>query len=69
MGGAFELAPVFVQAGIDVGWLDQVAAIVDDGMLEGAVRWLSYTLETALLMNEIEDSTTRVSTLAAAATQ
>jgi signal transduction histidine kinase len=37
--------------------------------LEGAVRWLSYTLETELLMNEIEDSTTRISALVGAAKQ
>jgi signal transduction histidine kinase len=65
----FEIAPTFVAAGIDVGWLDQVAAIVDDEMLEGAVRWLNYSLETELLMNEIEDSTTRISTLVGAAKQ
>ena len=33
------------------------------------MRWLNYTVETELLMNEIEDSTTRVSTLVAAAKQ
>jgi len=33
------------------------------------VRSLNYTLETELLMNEIEDSTTRVSTLVGAAKQ
>jgi signal transduction histidine kinase len=33
------------------------------------VRWLNYTVETELLMNEIEDSTTRISTLVAAARQ
>jgi signal transduction histidine kinase len=69
VSGGYELAPTFVQAGIDVGWLDQVVAIVDDGLLEGAVRWLNYTLETELLMNEIQDSTTRISTLVAAAKQ
>jgi signal transduction histidine kinase len=65
----YELAPTFVASGIDVGWLEQVEAIVDDEMLEGAVRWLNYTLETELLMNEIEDSTTRISTLVGAAKQ
>jgi signal transduction histidine kinase len=65
----FEMAPTFVQAGVDVEWLDRIADIVDDEMLEGAVRWLSYTLETELLMNEIEDATTRISTLVAAAKQ
>ena len=39
------------------------------GTLEGAVRWLNYTVETELLMNEIEDSTTRISTLVGAAKQ
>jgi signal transduction histidine kinase len=69
LAGGYSLAPIFVQAGMDVAWLDQVAAIVDEGMLEGAVRWLNYTLETELLMNEIEDSTTRISTLVGAAKQ
>jgi signal transduction histidine kinase len=42
---------------------------VDASTLEGALRWLNYTVETELLMNEIEDSTTRVSTLVGAAKQ
>jgi signal transduction histidine kinase len=67
--GAYQLAPTFVQAGLEVGWLEQVLALVGDDMLEGAVRWLNYTLETELLMNEIEDSTTRITTLVTAAKQ
>ena len=69
IAGGYGLAPTFVAAGLDVGWLDQVAATVDDDMLDGAVRWLNYSLETELLMNEIEDSTTRISTLVNAAKQ
>ncbi|MEU9187462.1 ATP-binding protein [Streptomyces sp. NPDC048484] len=69
IAGGWELAPTFVQAGLDTDWLDQVAATVDEGTLEGAVRWLNYTVETELLMNEIEDSTTRVSQLVNAAKQ
>ncbi len=69
VGAGYDLAPVFVQSGIEVGWLDQVTLVVDDTMLEGAIRWLNYTLETELLMNEIEDSTTRISTLVTAAKQ
>jgi signal transduction histidine kinase len=65
----YELAPTFVQAGIDVGWLDRVADTVEQDVLEGAIRWLNYTLETELLMNEIEDSTGRISTLVTAAKQ
>ncbi|HEY7175181.1 MAG TPA: ATP-binding protein [Micromonosporaceae bacterium] len=65
----YDMAPTYVSAGIDVGWLDQVAAMVDDDLLKGAVRWLNYTLETELLMNEIEDSTNRISNLVTAAKQ
>ena len=65
----WQIAPVFVQAGLDTVWLDNVAATVDEGTLEGALRWLGYTVETELLMNEIEDSTTRISTLVGAAKQ
>ncbi|MGZ4561159.1 MAG: ATP-binding protein [Mycobacteriaceae bacterium] len=69
IAAAWDLAPTFVQAGLDVGWLDRVAATVGDATLEGALRWLNYTVETELLMNEIEDSTGRISTLVAAAKQ
>jgi len=65
----WEIAPTFVQAGLDVAWLETVASTVDPSILEGAVRWLNYTVETELLMTEIEDATTRVSTLVAAAKQ
>jgi signal transduction histidine kinase len=67
--GGWDLAPTFVQAGLDIAWLEQVALTVGDDTVEGALRWLNYTVETELLMNEIEDSTTRVSTLVGAAKQ
>jgi signal transduction histidine kinase len=69
IGGGWELAPTFVQAGVDVAWLDQVAGTVDTSTLEGAIRWLNYTVETEMLMNEIEDATERISTLVGAARQ
>ncbi|WP_030927440.1 ATP-binding protein [Streptomyces sp. NRRL S-646] len=65
----WRLAPTFVQAGLDVDWLDQVAAEVDPEILPGAIGWLNYTVETELLMDEIEDSTTRISHLVDAAKQ
>jgi signal transduction histidine kinase len=69
VAAGWDLAPIFVQAGLDTGWLDNVGAAVDEGALESALRWLGYTVETELLMNEIEDSTTRISTLVGAAKQ
>lgn len=65
----WDLAPTFVQAGLDTGWLDSTVAATEPSVLEGAIRWLCYTLETELLMNEIDDSTNRISTLLAAAKQ
>ena len=67
--GAWNLAPVLVQAGLDTEWLDSVADIVGTDGLEGAVRWLTYTVETELLMNEIQDSTGRIMHLVGAAKQ
>jgi signal transduction histidine kinase len=65
----WDIAPTFVQAGLDVSWLEKVVETVQEGSVEGAVRWLNYTLETELLMNEVEDATTRISTLVGAARQ
>jgi len=65
----WQLAPTFVQAGLDTEWLDQVRDTVGPEMLESALRWLNYTVETELLMNEIEDASTRISTLVGAARQ
>lgn len=65
----WQLAPTFVQAGLDVDWLEQVGAAVGEEILPNAVGWLNYTVETELLMNEIEDSTTRISHLVDAAKQ
>jgi signal transduction histidine kinase len=65
----WRIAPTFVQAGLDVDWLEQVAAAVDEDILPGAIGWLNYTVETELLMDEIDDSTTRISHLVDAAKQ
>ena len=68
----WELAAIFTQAGLDESWLDRVAATVAefaDAELDGALRWLSYTIESELLMNEIADSVNRISSLVDAARQ
>ncbi|HEV2377150.1 MAG TPA: ATP-binding protein [Streptosporangiaceae bacterium] len=70
----WDLAPTFVQAGLETSWLDRVAATVAEqavgaGALDSAVRWLGYTVEIELLMGEITDSVNRVSSLVSAARQ
>ncbi|MEU9161835.1 ATP-binding protein [Streptomyces sp. NPDC048424] len=65
----WRIAPTFVQAGLDTDWLDQVAATVAEDILPAAIGWLNYSVETELLMDEIDDSTTRISHLVDAAKQ
>jgi signal transduction histidine kinase len=69
IAGGWDLAPVLVQAGLDIEWLTRVADIVETEDLEGAIRWLTYTVETELLMNEIQDATGRIMHLVGAAKQ
>ncbi|QIS23149.1 ATP-binding protein [Nocardia terpenica] len=72
IANGWDIAPTFVQAGFDIDWLEKVAATLegcDGGVFEGAIRWLNYTVETELLMSEITDSTTRISSLVDAAKQ
>ncbi|GAB2701101.1 ATP-binding protein [Nocardia thraciensis] len=72
IANGWDLAPNFVQAGFDIDWLEKVAVTLegnDRGVFEGAIRWLNYTVETELLMSEIADSTTRISSLVHAAKQ
>ncbi|PZG07739.1 histidine kinase [Micromonospora craterilacus] len=65
----WELAPILVSGGLDIDWLDRVRAELSAEELEPAVRWLTYTVETELLMREIADAATRISNLVGAAKQ
>ncbi|MEV4412656.1 ATP-binding protein [Catellatospora sp. NPDC049609] len=67
--GAWDIAPTLVAGGVDEEWLQQVSDTVGVENFESAVRWLTYTLETELLMGEIDDSVTRISGLVSAAKQ
>jgi signal transduction histidine kinase len=65
----WELAGVFVAAGLGAEDLDRVADAVAPSFLEPALRWLAYTVETETLLVEIVDSTSRISQLVDAAKQ
>ncbi len=67
--GSWDLAPVFVAGGLGVEDLEAVHAAANGTMLEGAIRWLAYTVETESLLREILDATTRISDLVLAAKQ
>ncbi|MCT9933433.1 ATP-binding protein [Planotetraspora sp. A-T 1434] len=67
--GGWDLAPTLVAGSVEITWLEQIADAVGEDNLEPAVRWLTYTIDTELLMGEIEDAVTRISGLVAAAKQ
>jgi signal transduction histidine kinase len=67
--GGWDLAPVFVAGGLGVEDMEAVSAACENGMVEGPIRWLAYTVESESLMREIIDATTRISDLVGAAKQ
>ncbi|MGZ4664855.1 MAG: ATP-binding protein [Frankiaceae bacterium] len=69
VSGGWELAPRLVAGGLDAEWAEQFAAEVEPELLEGAMRWIAYSVETEALMGEIEEAVERISTLVAAVKQ
>jgi signal transduction histidine kinase len=73
ISGGWEYAPTFVEAGLDVDWLERVAASAAEAgvtlQLPTAIGWLKYTIETEQLMKEIAEASKRISALLAGAKQ
>jgi signal transduction histidine kinase len=71
ISSAWEYAPTFVEAGLDIDWLERIEASVDavdaTASLQSAIGWLKYTIDTELRMNEIADASKRISGLLAGA--
>lgn len=75
--GAWDYAPTFIEAGLDIDWLERISASVDDALRDGdtsatlqaALGWLKYTIDTELRMNEIAEASRRISALLADAKQ
>ena len=60
------IGPVLAAAGADVAWCDEVAGDAAGGRPGPALEWVSSSLSTAALVQEVKESTGRVSTLVAA---
>jgi signal transduction histidine kinase len=72
ISGAWELAPTFVEGGIDIDCLQRISASIDavhSASLETAVRWINYTIESELMINQIAEASRRISALLAGAKQ
>ena len=66
---SWEIAPVFVQGGMDLDCLQEIADSVTADLLGQSLHWLRYALETEQLMTDIEDASARISSLVGAAKQ
>lgn len=63
---AWDHAATFAEAGLDLDWMERISAsqcCESPDSLDPVIRWLATTAETELLLAEITDSTTRISTL------
>ncbi|MCE0534033.1 ATP-binding protein [Kineosporia rhizophila] len=69
ISSGWQLAPVWVGAGLDLEWLQGVADSIPQTHLEAGLKWITYALENEQLMAEIEDATERIATLINAAKQ
>jgi signal transduction histidine kinase len=70
--GGWDISPTFVEGGIDTDWLERISAVTDElasTSLEEAIRWINYTIESELLMNQIAEASKRISALVADAKQ
>ncbi|WP_326550080.1 ATP-binding protein [Micromonospora sp. NBC_01813] len=65
----WELTSTLVAGGFDPAGLDEVAGAVAASDLAATVRWMAYTVETELLLGEIDDAVARISGLVGAAKQ
>jgi signal transduction histidine kinase len=66
---AWDLAPPLVAAGLDAGWLEQVAAAVPAEALPHAVGVAAMTCEAESLLEEAAEASGRISALIGAAKQ
>jgi signal transduction histidine kinase len=72
ISGGWDIAPTFVEGGVETDWLDRISAVTDElasTSLEEAIRWINYTIESELLMNQIAEASKRISALVADAKQ
>lgn len=60
---AWEIAPTFVNAGLDVDWLKRVMEEIPVASRKNAVCWLEARLSLTMLLNQVSQSTTRIGEL------
>jgi signal transduction histidine kinase len=57
------LAPALAGAGADVDWCERVAGAMGEAPLESALEWVAATISATGLLDEVKESTRRISEL------
>jgi signal transduction histidine kinase len=60
---AWELAPTFVNAGLDSTWLEEFAGKIPAACIANAIGWLEARLNLKSLLSQVEQSTGRIAEL------
>lgn len=63
INNSWKLASTLVAAGCDLNWLNNLKVNLSDSILSDVINWIVLTLTEVELLDEIEHSTTRISTL------
>jgi signal transduction histidine kinase len=63
VGSAWDLAPTFVNFGLDVPWLDKLTDKIPPACHADALGWLGDRLTLKSLLSEVEQSTNRIAEL------
>ena len=63
---SWRIAPQLAAAGVDTAWCDRAAAVLPAETLEPGFTWVASTLATTALLDEVKESTARVSNLVGA---
>lgn len=63
IGDSWRYASTLVEAELDVGWLNRVAAAVDPASLECAVGWLKQFIDSEMRIREIAEAGARIAAL------
>jgi len=63
VAAAWDLAPTFVNVGLDAAWLDQLAARIPTASHADALGWLEARLNLKSLVSQVEQSTGRIAEL------
>jgi signal transduction histidine kinase len=63
---AWRIAPTLASRGVDVAWCERAAEILGDDTLGPGLEWVTATISTTMLLTEVKDATSRISSLVAA---